>query len=88
MTVSEKIKTIKTKSDQKKLNIIQTDKQLKFQLYHQENIGKYEFLTGKDVLLEKYLLEKAATTKRFQHSPLGSELKKQVDIAKKKQENK
>ena len=47
------------------------------------NVGKYYFLTGKDVLQEKYLLEKAATMKRFEYWPLGSELKKQTDIAKK-----
>ena len=41
------------------------------------------FLTGKDVLLEKDLLEKAATVKRFEYSPLGKELKAKTDIAKK-----
>ena len=29
------------------------------------NVSKYEFLTGKDVLLEQEVLEKAATLKRF-----------------------
>ena len=46
------------------------------------NVSKYEFLTGEDVLPEKGLLEKAATIKRFEYSPLGKELKKQTDIAK------
>ena len=46
------------------------------------NVCKYEFLTGEDVLSEKGLLEKAATIKRFEYSPLGKELKKQTDIAK------
>ena len=46
------------------------------------NVGKYEFLTGKDVLPEKDLLEKAATVKRFEYLPLGSELKTETDIAK------
>ena len=41
-------------------------------------------MTGKDVLLEKKLLETAATIKRFEYSPLRSELKKKTDIAKKK----
>ena len=41
-----------------------------------------EFLTRKDVLLEKYLLEKDATINRFEYSPLGSELTKQTGIAK------
>ena len=47
------------------------------------NVSKYELLTGKDVLPEKGLLEKAAIIKRFEYSPLGSELKRQTDIAKK-----
>ena len=41
-------------------------------------------MAGKDVLLEKDLTEKVATIKRFEYSPLGSELKKQTDIAKEK----
>ena len=36
----------------------------------------FEFLTGKNVLPVKGLLEKATTIKRFDYSPLGSELKK------------
>ena len=47
------------------------------------NISKYEFLTGKDDLSGKDLLEKTATIKKFEHLPLGKELKKQTDIAKK-----
>ena len=47
------------------------------------NVSKYELLTGEDVLPEKGLPEKAATIKRFEYSPLGSELKRQTDIAKK-----
>ena len=48
------------------------------------NVGKYEFLTEKDILTEKKLLEKAATIKTLEYFPLGSELKKnQTDIAKK-----
>ena len=39
------------------------------------NVSKYEFLTGKGVLPEKDLLEKATTMKRFECSPLGKELK-------------
>ena len=46
------------------------------------NVSKYEFLTGKDGLPEKGLLEKAATVKRLENSPLGSELEKQTDITK------
>ena len=36
-------------------------------------------LTGKDVLPEKDLLEKATTMKRFEYSLLGKELKAQTD---------
>ena len=45
------------------------------------NVSKYEFLTGKDVLPEKYLREKVTTIKRLEYSSLGSKLKKQTDIA-------
>ena len=45
------------------------------------NFSKYEFLTGKDVLPEKYLLDKATTMKRFEYHPLGKELKVKTDIA-------
>ena len=48
------------------------------------NFGKCKFLTDENVSSEKDLLEKAATIKRSVYSPLGSELKKQTDIAKKK----
>ena len=41
-------------------------------------------MTGKDVLPEKDLLEKATAVKRFENSPLGEELKTQTDIAKKR----
>ena len=40
-------------------------------------------MSGKSVLLEKHLLEKAATLKRFEYSRLDKELKAQTDIAKK-----
>ena len=48
------------------------------------NISKYEFLTGKDFLLEKCLLEKAAAMKRFECPLLGKELKKQTSVAEKR----
>ena len=41
-------------------------------------------MTSKDVLPEKDLLEKAASTKRFEYSPLSKELKAQTDIEKDK----
>ena len=47
-------------------------------------------MTDKDVLLEKYLLEKIATMKRFEYSEyssLGKELKAQNDIEQKQYQN-
>ena len=41
-------------------------------------------MTGEDVLSEKKVLEKAATIKNIEFFPLHSELKKQIDIEKKK----
>ena len=41
-------------------------------------------MTGKDVLPEIVLLVKVAMMKIFEYLPLGSELKKQTDIAEKK----
>ena len=38
-----------------------------------------KFLTGKDVLPKKDLLETATTTKRFEYFLLGNELKAQTD---------
>ena len=40
------------------------------------NVGKHEFLKGKDVLPEERLLKKSATIKRFKCSSSDSELKK------------
>ena len=48
------------------------------------NLIKYEFLTEKDVLPEKDLLQKAVALKRFEYSPLGKELKTQASAAEKK----
>ena len=38
-------------------------------------------MTGKDVLTEQDLLEKAAAIKRFEYSLLGKELEKQTRVA-------
>ena len=40
-------------------------------------------MTGKDVLPEKGLLEKTAPIKRYEYSRLGSELRKQTNVAEK-----
>ena len=83
MTITEKIKTIDKKIKQ---NIAQYDldrQTAKVLALSSGNVTKYEFLTSKDVLAEKYLLQKAATVKRLEYSPLDKELKAQTDIAKK-----
>ena len=51
------------------------------------NVCKYEFLTDKNVLLEKDLLDKAATIKRFEYLPLCSEFEKQTDIVETQYQN-
>ena len=47
------------------------------------NVIKGKCFTGKDVLPEREVLEKAAAIKRFEYVPLGTELKKQTGNAKK-----
>ena len=72
MGVSEKSNQSITKFSKTKLNMIQTDRQTaKISSLLSVNVGKCEFLTGKDVLKEKYLLEKAAEIKRFEYSSLS-----------------
>ena len=81
ITVSEKIKTINNRIKQNKAQY-NSDRQTANNSDLSSGIaGKYQFLSGKDVLTEKYLLEKAATTKRFECLPLESELKKQTSNA-------
>ena len=60
-----------------------TKQTAKISAFSPETVGKYGFLIAKDVLPEKDLLEKTATIKRLEYSPLDSELKKQSGIAKK-----
>ena len=45
-------------------------------------VGKYEFLTGEDILPEKELLEETATIKKFVYYSLDEKVKAQNDIAK------
>ena len=75
MTVNEKIKTIDANIGQ---NIAQYDLErqtAEISALSLRNAGKSEFLTDKGVLLDKRLLEKAATTKRFEYLALDSEFK-------------
>ena len=58
MTVSEKIKIIDNKMEQNKAQY-DLDTQIARNLaWSSGNLEKYQFLTGKNVLLEKDLLEK------------------------------
>ena len=72
MSISEKINTIEQNKAQYNLD----RKTAKICTLSSGNNSKHEFLTGKDVLPEKGLLEKAATLKRFEYYPLGK-----IDIA-------
>ena len=83
MTISEKIKTINNKIQQNKAQYDLDRQTTKISALSSGNVSKYEFLTGKDVLLEKDLLEKSATMERFEYLPLGKELKLQTDIENK-----
>ena len=75
---NKKIKTIDNKIDQNKVQYNFGKKTAKISALSSRNFSKYEFLIGEDVLPEKGLLEKAATIKKFENLPSGSELKKQI----------
>lgn len=57
-----------TKLKKPKLNIIKADKLL---IFRSRNFRKYEFLTDKDVLSKKDLLDKATTMKEHKYSSVG-----------------
>ena len=77
------MKTVDNKIDQNKAQYNLDKQTAKISPLSSGNVGKYEFLANKDVLLEKDLIEKAATIKKLEYSPIGSELKKHTDIVKK-----
>ena len=83
MTVSEKIKTIDNKIEQNKVQYNLDRQTANTSALSSGNVSKYEFLTSKDLLPEKDLLEKAAAIKKFENSLLGSELKKQTSAVEK-----
>ena len=87
MTVSENIKTVNNKIEQNKAQCNLDRQTVKILALSSANVSKYEFLTGKDVLLEKEMLQKAVTIKSFEYVELDTELKKQTDIAKKQYQN-
>ena len=65
MSISEKIKAINNKIEQNKAQYNLDRQTPKMSALSSGNVSKHEFMTSKDVLPEKNLLEKAATTKRF-----------------------
>ena len=83
MSISEKIKTINNKIEQNKVWCNSDKQTAKIFVLLPENVSKYKFLTGKDVLPGKTLLEKAATMKIFAYYPLGEELKKHASVLEK-----
>ena len=83
MSIGEKIKINDNKIKENKAQYNLDRQTAKISALSSGNVSKYEFLTGKDVLPEKDLLEKAAAIKRFQYSSLGKELKKQTSAAEK-----
>ena len=56
MSISKKIKAINNKIEQNKTQYNSDRRTTKISSLPSGNVGKYEFLTGKDVLPEKNLL--------------------------------
>ena len=81
MAVSKKFKTIGNKIEENIARYDSDRQTTKLSALSSENVIKYKFLAGKDVLPEKDVLEKPVTIRRFEYSTLGSELKKQTDVA-------
>ena len=80
MSIREKIKAINNKNKQSKAVYDLDIQTVTISALSSENVSKYEFLTGEDVLPEKDLLKKAATMKRFEYLLLSKELKVHTDI--------
>ena len=70
MSVIEKSKAINNKIKHNKVQYNLDRQTAKISALSSGNISKYEFLTAKDVLSEKDLLEKAVTLKRCECSSL------------------
>ena len=67
MSISKKIKAIKNKIEQNKARYNLDRQAANISALSSENVNKYEFLTGKDVLPEKCLLEKPVSIRRFEY---------------------
>ena len=82
MTVSEKNKTNDNKIEQNKAQYNLDRQTANISALSPSYVGKYEFLTGEDILPEKELLEETDTVKKFVCYSLDKEVKAQNDIAK------
>ena len=82
MIISQKIKTVDNKIKQNKVQDNLDKQTAKISALSSGNVSKNKRFTGKEVLPEKDLLEKAAVIKRFHYSPLGGELQKQIRLQK------
>ena len=69
MSINVKIKAINNKIEQNKAQYDLDRQTVKRYALSSGNLSKYGFLTGKYILSEKDLLEKAATMKRFEYPP-------------------
>ena len=87
MSINEKIKTINNKIVQSKAQYNLDRQTAKISVLLSAIVSKYAFLTGKDFLLEKDLLKKAAGIKIFKYFPLGKELKKQTSFTDKQDQS-
>ena len=83
MSIKGKIKATNNKTKKNKAQYNLDRQTVKISALLSGNVSKYEFLTSKDVLLEKDLLEKAATIKRFEYSFLDKNLKAKTSAAEK-----
>ena len=81
MTISEKIKTIDNKIEQNERQYNFDRQTANISALSSRNVNKYDFLTGKDVLPEKTLLEKVIALKIFEYGSLSKELKKKNSVA-------
>ena len=83
MSISEKIKAINNKITVNKVQHSLDRQTANISALSSGNASKYEFLIGKNILLEKNLLEKPAATKKLECLSLEKEFKAQTETAKK-----
>ena len=67
MSISEKIKTIDKKIEKNKAQYNLVRQAAKISALSSGNVSQYDFLTRKDVLSAKNLLQKAAAMERFEY---------------------